>query len=139
MTTVDTNLAIGLGFQPGMVVQEIGYDDDVDQELREAIEQVTGTDLVDGEYDKVADAVVLWFRSADGDLTDALVDAFASMEEVGSILLLTPKSGVDGYVEPSEIGEASTTAGLVQTKAINAGKRWNGSRLITPKGAAKLR
>nr|WP_157164475.1 DUF3052 domain-containing protein [Streptomyces typhae] len=135
----ETNLAVRLGFQPDMVVQEIGYDDDVDQELREAIEQATGTELVDEEYDDVADAVVLWFREDDGDLTDALVDAIAYMEEGGSILLLTPKTGRDGYVEPSEIGEASTTAGLSQTKSINAGKDWNGSRLSTPKGAAKKR
>ena len=37
-----TNPAARLGFQPGQVVQEIGYDDDVDQELREGIEEVTG-------------------------------------------------------------------------------------------------
>lgn len=34
---------------------------------------------------------------------------------------------------------AATTAGLSQTKSINAGKHWNGSRLNTPKGAAKRR
>ncbi|MFJ2769807.1 DUF3052 domain-containing protein [Streptomyces sp. NPDC087300] len=135
----ETNLAVRLGFQPDQVVQEIGYDDDADQELREAIEAATGTELVDEDYDDVADAVVLWFREDDGDLTDALVDAIAYMEEGGSILLLTPKTGRDGYVEPSEIGEAATTAGLSQTKSINAGKDWNGSRLITPKGAAKKR
>src|SRR5436305_14294446 len=67
------NPAARLGFQPGQVVQEIGYDDDVDQELREAIEEITGQDLVDEDYDDVADAVVLWFRDEDGDLTDALV------------------------------------------------------------------
>ncbi|MFD9791614.1 DUF3052 domain-containing protein [Streptomyces sp. NPDC059070] len=135
----ETNLAVRLGFQPDMVVQEIGYGDDVDQELRDAIEQATGTELVDEEYDDVADAVVLWFREDDGDLIDALVDAIAYMEEGGSLLLLTPKSGRDGYVEPSEIGEAATTAGLSQTKSINAGKDWNGSRLITPKAAARKR
>ncbi|MFF1353158.1 DUF3052 domain-containing protein [Streptomyces sp. NPDC058297] len=135
----ESNLAVRLGFQPDQVVQEIGYDDDVDQELREAIEQAIGSELVDEDYDDVADAVVLWFREDDGDLTDALVDAIAYMEEGGAILLLTPKTGRDGYVEPSEIGEAATTAGLSQTKSINAGKDWNGSRLITPKGAAKKR
>jgi hypothetical protein len=139
MTMEETNLAVRLGFQPDMVVQEIGYEDDVDQEIREAIEQATGTELVDENYDDVADAVILWFREDDGDLTDALVDAIASMAEGGSILLLTPKSGVDGYVEPSTISEASITAGLSQTKSINAAARWNGSRLITPKGAAKKR
>ncbi|WAL95292.1 DUF3052 domain-containing protein [Streptomyces sp. Je 1-369] len=135
----ETNLAVRLGFQPDQVVQEIGYDDDVDQELREAIEEATGTELVDEDYDDVADAVVLWFREGDGDLTDALVDAIAYMEDGGAILLLTPKTGRDGYVEPSEIGEAATTAGLSQTKSINAGKDWNGSRLNTPKAAVKKR
>jgi predicted nucleic acid-binding protein len=135
----ETNLAVRLGFQPDQVVQEIGYDDDVDQELREAIEEATGTELVDEDYDDVADAVVLWFREDDGDLTDALVDAIAYMEEGGQILLLTPKTGRDGYVEPSDIGEAATTAGLSQTKSINAGKDWSGTRLVTPKAAAKKR
>ncbi|MGV9883382.1 DUF3052 domain-containing protein [Streptomyces sp. NPDC003006] len=135
----ETNLAVRLGFQPDQVVQEIGYDDDVDQELREAIEEATGTELVDEEYDDVADAVVLWFREDDGDLTDALVDAIAYMEEGGQILLLTPKTGRDGYVEPSDIGEAATTAGLSQTKSMNAGKDWSGTRLVTPKAAAKKR
>ncbi|MFC4502292.1 MULTISPECIES: DUF3052 domain-containing protein [Streptomyces] len=130
-----TTLAVRLGFQPDQVVQEIGYDDDVDQELRESIEEVIGSDLVDEEYDDVADAVVLWFRDDDGDLTDALVDAIAYMEEGGSILLLTPKTGREGYVEPSDIGEAATTSGLSQTKSVNVGKDWNGTRLLTPKAA----
>ena len=106
----ETSPAVRLGFQPEQVVQEIGYDDDVDQELREAIESVTGTELVDEDYDDVADAAVLWFRDEDGDLTDALVDATTYIEEGGSILLLTPKTGRDGYVEPSDISEAATTA-----------------------------
>src|SRR5690606_41456080 len=75
-----TNPAARLGFQPGQVVQEIGYDDDVDQELREAIEGVIETDLVDEDYDDVADAVVLWVRDDDRDLTDALVDAGTYVE-----------------------------------------------------------
>ncbi len=53
--------AVRLGFQPGQVVQEIGYDDDVDQELREAIEGAVEGELVDEDYEDVADAVVLWF------------------------------------------------------------------------------
>ncbi|MFI7384936.1 DUF3052 domain-containing protein [Streptomyces sp. NPDC049813] len=135
----ETNLAVRLGFQPSMVVQEIGYDEDVDQELREAIEAATATELVDEDYDDVADAVVLWFREDDGDLTDALVDTTTYIEDGGYILLLTPKTGREGYVEPSEIGEAATTAGLSQTKGISVGKDWTGSRLVTPKTAAKKR
>ncbi|MCS0638258.1 DUF3052 domain-containing protein [Streptomyces sp. LP05-1] len=130
-----TNPAAKLGFEPGQVVQEIGYDDDVEQELREGIEAITGQELVDEDFDDVADVVVLWFRDEDGDLTDALVDAIGLIDEGGEIWLLTPKTGRDGYVEPSDINEAAQTAGLSQTRSISAGKDWSGSRLVTPKGA----
>ncbi|MGW4028171.1 DUF3052 domain-containing protein [Streptomyces sp. NPDC004838] len=128
-----TNPAARLGFEPGQVVQEIGYDDDADQDLREGIESVIGQDLVDEEYDDVADVVILWFRDEDGDLTDSLVDAIGLLDEGGVIWLLTPKTGRDGYVEPSDISEAAQTAGLSQTKSINAAKEWSGSRLVAPK------
>jgi hypothetical protein len=134
-----TNPAVRLGFQPEQVVQEIGFDDDVDQELREAIEGVIENDLVDEDYDDVADAVVLWFRDDDGDLTDALVDAIQMIDDGAPVWLLTPKTGRDGYVEPSDINEAATTAGLSQTKSFNAGKDWTGSRLVTPKAAKSKR
>lgn len=132
-----TNPAVRLGFQPEQVVQEIGYDDDVDQELREAIEAAIGSELMDEDYDDVADAVVLWFRDEDGDLTDVLVDATTYVEEGGQILLLTPKTGREGYVEPSDISEAATTAGLSATKSVSVGKDWSGSRLATPKVVTK--
>ncbi len=127
------NPAMRLGFQPGQVVQEIGYDDDVDQELREGIESLTGQDLVDEDYDDVADAVILWFRDEDGDLTDALVDAIGMLEDGGDIWLLTPKTGRDGYIEPSDINEATQTAGLSQTKTTSVGKDWSGTRCVAPK------
>ncbi|MFI6861595.1 DUF3052 domain-containing protein [Streptomyces sp. NPDC050421] len=134
-----TNPAARLGFEPGQVVQEIGYDDDVELELREGIEATTGQELVDEEYDDVADVVLLWFRDEDGDLTDALVDAIGLLEDGGTVWLMTPKTGRDGYVEPSDINEASQTAGLAQTKSISAGKDWTGSRLVTPKAAKTKR
>jgi len=128
-----TNPAARLGFEPGQVVQEIGFDDDVDHELREGIESLIGQDLVDEDYDDVADVVLLWFRDEDGDLTDALVDVIGLLEDGGQIWLLTPKTGRDGYVEPSDISDAAQTAGLSQTKSISVGKEWSGTRLATPK------
>ncbi|MCM2388659.1 DUF3052 domain-containing protein [Streptomyces albipurpureus] len=128
-----TNPALRLGFEPGQVVQEIGYDEDADQDLREGIESVIGQDLVDEEYDDVADAVVLWFRDEDGDLTDTLVDSIGLLDEGGLIWLLTPKTGREGYVEPSDISDAAQTAGLSQTKSISVAKEWSGSRLVAPK------
>ncbi len=124
-----------LGFQPGQVVQELGYDDDVDMDLREAVEDLTGTELVDEDYDDVADAVLMWFRDDDGDLTDALVDALAYLEEGGLVWLLTPKTGRTGHVEASDIAEAAQTAGLSQTSTINISKDWQAVRLATPKAA----
>jgi hypothetical protein len=128
-----TNPAARLGFEPGQVVQEIGFDDDVDHELRECIESLIVQDLVDEDYDDVADVVLLWFRDEDGDLTDALVDVIGFLEDGGNIWLLTPKTGRDGYVEPSDISDAAQTAGLSQTKSISVGKEWSGTRLATPK------
>ncbi|MEV5504919.1 DUF3052 domain-containing protein [Streptomyces orinoci] len=128
-----TNPAARLGFEPGQVVQEIGYDDDVDQDLREGIESVIGQDLVDEDYDDVADVVLLWFRDEDGDLTDALVDAIGFLDEGGVVWLLTPKTGRDGYIEPSDIQDAAQTAGLSQTKSISVAKDWSGTKMATPK------
>ena len=82
-----------LGFAPGQVVQEIGYDHDVDDELRIAIEDVIGSELEDEDYGDVADAVLLWWREDDGDLVDALVDALTNLADRGFIVLLTPKVG----------------------------------------------
>ncbi|GAA2278421.1 MULTISPECIES: DUF3052 domain-containing protein [Kitasatospora] len=128
-----TNPAGRLGFEPGQVVQEIGYDDDVDQDLREGIESLIGQDLVDEDYDDVADVVLLWHRDEDGDLTDALVDAIGLLEDGGTIWLLIPKDGRDGYVEPSDINDAAQTAGLSPAKSVSVGKDWSGTRLKSGK------
>lgn len=128
-----------LGLKPSQVVQELGYDDDSDEELRESIIQVTGHELVDEDYDDVADVVLLWWREDDGDLVDALMDALTSLADGGVIWLLTPKAGRDGHVEPSDIGEAAPTAGLLATSSVSAGRDWSGTRLVTPKAARSKR
>ena len=106
-------IAERMGIAPGMVVQELGYDDDVDEDLRAAIEDRTGEEMVDEDSDEVVDVVLLWYREDDGDLVDVLVDAIAPLADNGFIWLLTPKRGRAGYVEPSDIAEAAPTAGLV--------------------------
>ncbi len=63
-----------LGFGAGQVVQEFGYDGDVDDDFRFAIEDACGSELEDEDYTGEVDAVLLWWRADDGDLTDALVD-----------------------------------------------------------------
>jgi hypothetical protein len=122
-----------LGIKPGQVVQEIGYDDDCDEQLRDAISTLDGVELVDDEYEDVVDVVLLWWREGDGDLVDALVDALTPLADGGYIWLLTPKAGRSGHVEPSDIGEAAPTAGLSQTSSVSAARDWSGSRLVAPK------
>ena len=41
-----------LGIKPGQVVQELGYDTDCDEQLRDAIKAVEGVELVDEDYDE---------------------------------------------------------------------------------------
>jgi hypothetical protein len=122
-----------LGLREGQVVQELGYDEDCDKELRESVKALTGNELVDEEYDDVVDAVLLWWRDDDGDLVDALVDSLISLGEGGVLWLLTPKPGRPGHVEPGDIGDAAPTAGLHPTSSISAGAEWSGTRLATRK------
>jgi hypothetical protein len=124
-------IAARLGLRTGQVVQELGYDDDCDDDLRIAIEALTGSSLVDEDYEDVVDVVLLWWRDEDGDLVDALVDALVSLGDGGVVWLLTPKAGRDGHVEPSDIGDAAPTAGLHQTSSISAARDWSGTRLVT--------
>jgi hypothetical protein len=126
-----------LGIKPGHVVQELGYDDDCDEELRDAIAGVDGVELVDEDYDDVVDVVLLWWRDGDGDLVDALLGALTPLTDGGYIWLLTPKAGRSGHVEPSDIGEAAPTAGLSQTSSLSAGRDWSGTRLVAPKAARR--
>ncbi len=122
-----------LGFATGQLVQEFGYDEDVDDDFRLAIEEVCGSELEDEDYADVADAVVLWWREDDGDLIDALVDGLPNLAEGGFIVLLTPKAGRVGHVDASDIQEATLTAGLHASGSTNAAGEWNGNRLVAPK------
>ncbi|MGH3389652.1 MAG: DUF3052 domain-containing protein [Actinomadura sp.] len=129
----ERSLAERLGFKAGQVVQEIGYDDDCDEELRASIEAVTGAELVDEDYEEVVDVVLLWWRDDEGDLVEGLIDAMTAVTGGGHVWLLTPKAGRDGHVEPSDIGEAAPIAGLTQTSSVSAARDWSGTRLVAPK------
>jgi hypothetical protein len=125
-----------LGFKPGMVIQELGWDNDVDDDLRVAIENALDADMVDGDYGNVVDAVMLWWRSEDGDLVDGLVDALTDLVGGGAIWLLTPKVGRPNAVDPADIAEAAPIAGLSQTTTATVSKDWSATRLIAPKTPA---
>jgi len=122
-----------LGLESGLTVQELGYDVDVDEDLRAAIEEIVGSSLEDEDYDDVVDVVLLWWREDDGDLVDALVDALHPLTDHGVVWLMTPKPGRDGHVEPEDIADAAPTAGLQQTSTVSAGAAWQGTRLVAPR------
>ncbi len=131
------SLAAKFGLQSGLSVQEIGYDDDCDEALREAIASASGADLQSDDFDDVIDVVLLWWREDDGDLVDALVDAIGPLTDNGVVWLLTPKPGRDGHVEPSDIADGARTAGLAATSTINAAPEWQGARLVAPRSGRR--
>jgi hypothetical protein len=105
-------LAERLGIEPGMVVQVVGSDDDIDTDLMTDVAARAGTELINtDDSDEVVDVVLLWWREGDGDLVDALVDALTNLGDSGVVWLLTPKAGRDGHVE------------------------WSGTRLVSPKAS----
>jgi hypothetical protein len=132
------SLADRFGVEPGMVVMEMGYDEDVDQDLRDVLIDRCG-ELVDEETDEVVDVVLLWWRDEDGDLVETLIDALGPLADNGVVWLLTPKAGRPGHVEPSEINESAPTAGLQQTSTVNAGKDWSAARLVAPRAVRSRR
>ena len=130
-----------LGIEPGHVVAELGWDEDVDDDVRAAVEERCGSELLDLDdgVDEVLDVILLWWRETDGDLVDQLMDATGPLAEDGVIWVLTPKTGRPGHVEPSDIAEAVPTAGLAQTSNISVASDWSGTRLVSPKSAKSRR
>jgi hypothetical protein len=133
----DKPVAGVLGVTYGSVVMEIGYDDDADAALSEAVEAAAGSPVVDEDFDDIVDVVLLWWRDGDGDLVDALVDAIGPLADGGTILLLTPKPGRDGHVESEDVAEASPAAGLQVTSTTNAATDWIATRLTAPRANSR--
>lgn len=121
-----------LKLEPGLVVQELGWDEDVDEELRADIMDVIDDDLIEDEVEAV-DVVVLWQRD-DSDVADSLVDALRDLADKGYIWLLTPKIGRPGYVKPSDISEGVEVAGLTLTNSVDVSHDWQASRVVRHQG-----
>lgn len=128
-------LADRLGVQPDSIVLEFNFDEDSDQQLRDAVLERSGNEILGPDTDEVVDLVLLWWRDSDDDLFDALVEARSPLADDGAIWVLTPKPGRDGHVPPRDISEAAPTVGLQQTTSLNAGKDWTATRLVGPGGS----
>ena len=122
-----------LGLTEGLVVQELGWDEDVDDDVRILFEDATDTELVEEPVEAV-DVVLLWWRDSDGDLVDGLVESLPDLTETGYIWLMTPKVGRDGYVDAAEIAEGAVTAGLSMTNSASISSDWAATKLVRPKG-----
>lgn len=125
-----------LGLEPGQVVQELGWDEDVDAELRDDIMDVIDADMIEEAVEAV-DVVVLWWRDDDGDVVDGLVDAMTDLSDDGFIWLLTPKVGREQFIEPSDVAEGASTAGLALTSTVNVSADWQAHKMVRPKGSRR--
>lgn len=132
----DTRSVAALGLAPGLAVQELGWDSDVDQALRDAIMDAIDADLL-YEATEAVDVVLLWWRSSDGDIVDGLVDALTDLSPTGYLWLLTPKVGRDDYVEPTDVAEGALTAGLVLANPATVSPDWQAQKLVRPKAGRR--
>lgn len=132
-----TNAAVAqLGLKHGMVVQELGWDSDVDEAFRTAVMDSIEADMVEEAPDAV-DTVLLWWRADDGDLVDGLIDALRDLSREGVVWLLTPKHGRPGHVAQADLSEGALTAGLTLTTTASVSKAWAANKVVRPKGGRK--
>lgn len=135
-STADAEIIDRFNLEHGMILQEFGYDDDVDEALRTLISEATGEDLVDEDHGDVTDGVILWFREGDDDLADFLMDVQSLLDDGSSVWLLTPKAGTTGHVQPGAIQESASLAGLHMTSTFVVGEGWSCTQLVE-KGRSK--
>lgn len=125
-----------LGLARGMVVEELGWDDDVAEDFRQAVMEDIDSDLVE-ESTEAVDAVILWLRDDDGDVVDLLIDSLTDLGPQGFLWVLTPKIGRPGHVAQSDLSEGVLAAGLVLTTTVSASAQWSAHKVVRPKSARR--
>ncbi len=130
------SLAQKLGLSPGLVVQELGWDNDADDDVRLMVEDAIDGEMVEDAVEAV-DVVLLWWRDEDGDLADGLMEALTDLADTGYIWLMTPKVGRGGYVDAADLAEAAVTAGLSLTTSAGVSANWSATRLVRPRGTRR--
>ena len=136
MVTENTSVGGMLGLAPGLIVQELGWDSDVDESFRSEVMDTVDGDLVE-ETDEAVDVVLLWWRSDDGDVVDGLCDALRDLSNGGVLWLLTPKVGRPGHVSSADLQEGAVTAGLALTTSVSVSKSWSCHKFVRPKGVVR--
>ncbi|HLL62545.1 MAG TPA: DUF3052 domain-containing protein [Propionibacteriaceae bacterium] len=130
------SLAQKLGLSPGLVVQELGWDNDADDDVRVTIEDAIDGEMVEDAVEAV-DLVLLWWRDEDGDLGDGLMEALTDLTDSGHIWLMTPKVGRSGYIDAADIAEAAVAAGLALTTSATISPNWSATKLVRPRGVRR--
>lgn len=128
------------GFRSGDIVQQWLWDDDVDESICANIEQLTGEELVDEDYDAPVDGVIIWWRDGDDEdeLADTIMDATNMLGNDSPMWVLTPKPGRAGSPSSSTVQSAAKTAGMNAATPITVSTDWNGVRLRAfGKGASR--
>lgn len=120
-----------LGFSRNDVIQEWLWDDDVDSDLRTAISEICGSDLVNEDYDGEVDGSIIWWRDGDDEeaLADDIMDATATLSENAPFWILTPKPGREGSAAATTVQNAARTAGMTTARPISVSPNWNAIRL----------
>lgn len=129
----DKNHYIGeLELAVGDSIQELGWDEDIDFEFRNGLEDALGEEFLTEEDQEPVDAVLLWWREDDGDiteLTDALEDATTNLDENAPIWLLIPRASRAGHVSPMDVLESAHVAGFRTTTTAGVSENWLATRL----------
>ncbi|MFF1510973.1 DUF3052 domain-containing protein [Streptomyces sp. NPDC058326] len=123
-----TAYAERMGLTTGQTVREIGWDEDTDPAVRDAIRRATGAELLDEDSEVAVDVVLYWWRNGDGDLANELMYAVGPLSDGGAIWVLTPRAGIPGHILASDLAEATADADLhhATTAALGA---WTGHRI----------
>lgn len=131
----ETSLSVSeMGFKEEQVIQEFGWDEDVDENLRQAIMYQIDDDLADEDFTGMSDGALIWWRDDDGnadDLSDLLMDAMGNMDEGGRIWVLSPIASDPQAVDPRLIEEAAKTAGMNPTTSEVVSPQWAGTQIVS--------
>jgi hypothetical protein len=125
-----------LGLVKGLAVQELGWDEDVDELLRDELMDQIDADFVYEALEAV-DVVLLWWRDDDGEVVDGLMDALKDLSPKGVIWLLTPKVGRTGFVDPADLADGAIGAGLSLAGSAQVSAEWQANKLVRPKASRK--
>ncbi|MBR6440107.1 MAG: DUF3052 domain-containing protein [Aeriscardovia sp.] len=116
-----------LGFVPGISVKEYMWGEDVEGELRDAICECIGSDLLEEGAGAGADAACIWWRDGNDEesLSDCLLDASADLEPGQKICVLTPKPGFEGAAAPGFVAAVASKEGLNASTPVSLNSEWN--------------